>query len=148
VLTYYEDVVIGEPRQEGKYQLDRDEVIEFARKWDPQPWHLDDEAAAKTLFGRISACYSHVFAILSKLTNEREGALAVVAGLGFEEMYMAKPAYPGDVLQLESECLDKRVSRSRPDRGIVTTRFSLRNQHGDEVLRGRGRAMVAKRPAG
>lgn len=148
MLSYFEDVEIGVPRQDGTYTLERDEVIEFARKWDPQPWHLDDEAAAKTLFGRISACYSHMFAILSKLTNEREGALAVVAGLGFEEMYMSRPAYPGDVLQLESECLAKRESRSKPDRGIVTTRFSLRNQHGEEVLGGRGRAMVARRPAG
>jgi acyl dehydratase len=146
VLIYLEDVQLGLPKKEGQYLLPREEVIEFARKWDPQPWHLDDEAAAKTIFGRISACYSHVFAILSKLTGEREDELVIVAGLGFEEMFMKKPAYPGDVLQLESEYLEKRASRSKPDRGIVTTRFLLRNQHGDEVIGGRGRAMVARRP--
>ena len=147
-MIHFEDVKIGVPEIAGRYVLPRDEVIEYARKWDPQPWHLDDEAAAKTLFGRISACYSHVFAILGKLTTSQQNQLAIVAGLGFEEMFMSTPAYPGDVLELESEHIEKRASRSKPDRGIVSTRFILRNQQGDEVLNGRGRAMVAMRPKG
>jgi len=142
----YEDVKLGVPALSHRYTVPRDEVIEFARKWDPQPWHLDDEAAAQTMFGRISACYSHVFAIMSKLTIGMDDSLDVVAGLGFEECMMTSPVYPGDVLQLEMEFVAKRVSRSKPDRGIVTTRFSLRNQDGVEVFRGRGRVMVARTP--
>lgn len=147
-LIHFEDVEIGAPTLGGRYEVTREEVIDFARKWDPQPWHLDDAEAAKTLFGRISACYTHVFAILSKLTTDQADKLAIVAGLGFEDMFMASPVYPGDVLRLETEHLDKRASRSKPDRGIVGSRFTLRNQDGVEVLSGRGRAMVAMRPSG
>ena len=142
----FEDVEVGVPSRSGAYRVTRDEVIAFARKWDPQPWHLDDDAAAKTHFGRISACYAHVFAILSKLTMEREEKHDILAGLGFEECMMSHPVYPGDVLSMESEVVAKRASRSKPDRGIVTGRFSLFNQDGVEVFRGRGRSMVARTP--
>ncbi len=143
-LIRYEEVELGVPTRSAGYVVPRDEVIEYARKWDPQPWHLDDAAAAKTLFGRISACFSHVFAIMGKLTMDQPARLDVVAGLGFEDCMMTSPVYPGDELVLESEVVDKRPSRSKPDRGIVTTRFSLRNQRGVEVFRGQGRAMVVR----
>ncbi len=146
-LIHYEDVQLDVPQRSGTYTVPRDEVIEYARKWDPQPWHLDDEEAAKTLFGRISACFSHVFAIMGKLTIEAEDRLAVIAGLGFEEFMMRAPVHPDDVLELEMTPVAKRVSASKPDRGIVTTRFSLRNQDGVEVLTGEGRAMVSLRSA-
>ena len=140
----FDDVELGVSRRFGSYEVPREEVIEFARKWDPQPWHLDDEAAAKTLFGRISASFVHVFAIMGRLTMDQPDSLDVVAGLGFEEMNMTTPAYPGDVLHLVTEHVDKRVSRSKPDRGIVTTRFTLCNQNDDVVLSGLGKAMVAR----
>lgn len=132
------------PTHSAGYVVPREEVIEYARQWDPQPWHLDDAAAAKTFFGRISACFSHVFAIVSKLTIDQPEKLDIVAGLGFRECMMTSPVYPGDVLTLESEVVTKRASRSKPDRGIVTTRFIMRNQNGVEVFRGEGNAMVAR----
>lgn len=140
----FEEVRLGVPVTSAEYRVERAEVIEYASKWDPQPWHLDDDAAAQTHFGRISACFSHVFAIMSKLTIDQPEKLDVLAGLGFEECMLVQPVYPGDDLVLEMQYVGKRASRSKPDRGIVTIGFSMRNQDGVEVFRGQGRAMVKK----
>jgi len=83
---------------------------------------------------------------MSKLTMEREEELDMLAGLGFEDCMMRSPVYPEDVLVLETQYIEKRECRSKPDRGVVTARFSLSNQAGVEVLRGHGRAMVARTP--
>lgn len=142
----FDDVPLRQPSRSGRYRVPRDEVIEYARKWDPQPWHLDDEAAAQTHFGRISACFSHVFAIVSKLITDRDEKLDLVAGLGFEECMLTHPVYPDDVLTVEVEYVEKRASRTKPDRGILTMRLALINQDGVEVFAGLGRTMVARDP--
>ena len=116
------------------YTVSREEIIAFASEWDPQPFHLDDEAAANSVFGRISACSAHIFALSNKLADGLvPGDAQVLAGLGFDKMRMLLPLYAGDTIFLRDETLEARVSRSNPDRGIVTTRSELINQH-DEVI--------------
>jgi len=144
---YFEDVVLGQRNRTPEYTVERDELIEYARKWDPQPFHLDDAAGEQSIMGGISACFSHVMAIHSRLMHEREPQLAILAGLGFEEARMLRPVRPGDRLRAEFEAVSKRASQSKPDRGIIETQFHILNQRDEEVLRIRGRAMVARRPA-
>lgn len=144
---WFEDVELGVTQRLGDYEVTREEIVEYASKWDPQPFHLDDEAAAESIFGGLTACFAHVFAILSRLVTLQERKLAVLAGLGFEESRMLRPARPGDRLHVEQEHLSKRESRSKPDRGIVETRFTVVNQRGEAVLVNRGLVMVARRPA-
>jgi acyl dehydratase len=142
----FEDVELGVTRSAGgEYEVTRKEIIEFARRWDPQPFHLDEGAAADSIFGGLTACFAHVFAIQSRLVNQQEEKLAMLAGLGFQEARMTSPVRPGDRLRVEAEHTAKRESRSKPDRGIVESRFTVLNQRDEPVMTMRGLAMVARR---
>jgi len=145
--VWLEDVVLGATHTVGDYEVTREEIVEFAARWDPQPFHLDEEAASESIFGGLTACFVHVFSILSRLTTLQERRLAILAGLGFEESRMLLPVRPGDRLHLEIEHLSKRESRSKPDRGIVESRFTVVNQRDETAMMTRGLAMVARRPA-
>ena len=131
---YFEFFTPGLVLESAPYTVSREEIIAFASEWDPQPFHLDDEAAANSVFGRISACSAHIFALSNKLADGlTPGEAQVLAGLGFDKMRMLLPLYAGDTIILRDETLAARVSRSNPERGIVTTRSQLHNQH-DEVI--------------
>ncbi len=138
----YEDIEVGFTHRFGRYVVPRDEIVEFARKWDPQPFHLDEEAGRRSIFGGITACAAHNFAIQSKLSNENPRPMALVAGLGLEEMRLVAPVRPDDTLCLETTVLAKRRSASRPDCGIVTNRIRLLNQDDEVVMEQRGKIMV------
>lgn len=81
----FEDVEVGVARSTGEYRVSREEIIEFACRWDPQPFHLDKDASAESIFAGLTACFAHVFAIQSRLANRQEDELALLAGPGFEE---------------------------------------------------------------
>ena len=112
---WFEDVELGARHRVGEYEVTKEEVVSFASRWDPQPWHLDEEAAAASIFGGLTACFVHAFAILGRLTVLQERRLAILAGLGFEEARMVRPVRPGDRLCIEVEHLSKRVSKTKPD---------------------------------
>ena len=108
----------------------REEVIDFARKYDPQPFHLDDEAAAKTHFGRISASGWHTCAmtmsmLVANLTANKQAGLG---SPGVDELRWKKPVYPGDTLRCETEVIEKRRSASRPEMGVYRSRVRVLNQ--------------------
>ena len=135
-MKYFEDLVVGAETDFGTYDVTREEVLEFARKYDPQPFHLSDEAAAQTHFGRLSASGWHTAAMTMALI-----ARAVVkdeqAGLGspgIDELHWLKPVYPGDTLHVRGEILDKTPSRSRPDMGSFRTRTTVTNQDDVPVM--------------
>ena len=135
-MKYFEDLVVGAETDFGTYDVTREEVLEFARKYDPQPFHLSDEAAAQTHFGRLSASGWHTAAMTMALI-----ARAVVkdeqAGLGspgIDELRWLKPVYPGDTLHVRGEILDKTPSRSRPDMGSFRTRTTVTNQDDVPVM--------------
>ena len=135
VMKYFEDLEVGVEREFGHYDVTREEVIEFARKYDPQPFHLSDEAAAQTHFGRLAASGWHTGAMAMSVivaAFSRE-ALASLGSPGIDELRFHKPVYPGDTLWVESEVLEKTPSRSRPEMGSYRTRLKLLNQH-DEVV--------------
>lgn len=147
-LKYYEDLVVGTKTRFGRYHVTREEVIEFASKYDPQPFHLSDEAAAQTYFGRLSASGWHTAAMAMRMgvDNMANNRTAGLGSPGIDELRWIKPVYPGDTLRCESELIDKRVSKSRPDMGITKGRTTVFNQHDEPVMSFIGNGLIRTRP--
>ena len=147
-LSYYEDLVVGSKASFGQYEVTRDEVIEFATKYDPQPFHLSDEAAAQTYFGRLSASGWHTAAMTMRMTVEhfRTRRQAGLGSPGLDELKWLRPVYPGDTLRVESELLEKRVSASRPGMGITKGRTTVFNQHDQPVMTFVANGLIRTRP--
>jgi len=135
-MLYFEDIEIGRKSSFGRYLVTRDEVVEFASKYDPQPFHLSDEEAAKTYFGKLSASGWHTAAMMMRMTvdNMSEIQQAGLGSPGIDELRWLKPVYPGDTLRLESEIIDKRPSRSRADMGSFRTKTTVFNQDDVAVM--------------
>lgn len=147
-MIYFEDIEPGTVTRFGSYAVTREEVIEFASKYDPQPFHLSDEAAAKTYFGRLSASGWHTCAMMMAMLveNMKTNAQAGLGSPGQEDLRWLKPVYPGDTLSLETEILDKRASNSRPEMGSYRSRITVRNQHGDAVMTTVATGLIRTRP--
>ena len=146
---FFEDCVVGEEQLAGSHVVTAGEIIEFARQWDPQPFHIDEKAARASIFGGLTACSAHIFSIFC-ITSQRWQSGVVqqaVAGLGFDEMRMLKPVFAGDTLNCISIIDAARPSNSNPDCGIVTYNTLLKNQHGDVVFSIKASSMLAKDPA-
>lgn len=135
-MRYFEDVEVGETSSYGSYEVTREEVMEFASKYDPQPFHLDDEAAAATHFGRLSASGWHTCAMAMRMMVDHmaEHEQASLGSPGIDQLRWKKPVYPGDTLRVEAELLEKRRSATRPEMGFVKSRQKIFNQDGDLVL--------------
>ncbi len=147
-MQYWEDVEVGAQSSFGRYEVTREEVIEFATKYDPQPFHLSDEAAAQTYFGRLSASGWHSCAMLMRMIVDNM-ATRQQAGLGspgLDELRWLKPVYPGDTLRAESEVIDKTPSRSRPDMGSYRARTTVFNQDGAPVMSLVQIGLIRRRP--
>lgn len=144
---YFEDFTLGSTRSFGGYEVTKDEIVEFASRWDPQPFHINEDLARASVFGGLTASACHTFAITSVLTSRHPDTIATVAALGIEELRLPNPVRPGDRLAFYAECIDRRESRSRPQLGIVTSRSSLVNQDGQPVMTMKTVFMVLKRPA-
>lgn len=146
-IKYFEDYRVGarEPLV-GEYELTRDEIIEVGRRWDPQPFHLDEQAARSSVFGGLVAASAHLFAISSWMSTKMPHRTAAVAALGFDELRIPNPARVGDRISASAVCLSKRESRSRPGIGIIQSRMELKNQRDEVVLSMKSTFMVAKRP--
>ena len=118
----------------GSYRVDADDILNYARRWDPLPIHTDPEAASRTPFGGLTASGSHTVAIRTLLMHRVPIQEGVIAAGGWDEIRFLKPVRPGDNLSLEVTWEAKRRSESKPDRGVVTAAMKLLNQHGDIVL--------------
>lgn len=147
-MIYFEDLEVGSENYFGSYHVTRDEVLEFARKYDPQPFHLSDEEAAKTHFGRLSASGWHTCAMTMAVI-----ARAVVrdkqAGLGspgVDELRWLRPVYPGDTLHVRGKILDKTPSRSKPEIGSFRTETTVTNQDDVPVMRFTSIVLIRRRP--
>ena len=133
-MQYFEDIEVGRTASFGHYAVTREEVMNFAAKYDPQPFHLSDEAAAQTHFGRLSASGWHTCAMTMAMlvAHLKENRQAGLGSPGIDELKWIKPVYPGDTLRCETEILVKRVSASRPEMGIFKSRMRVFNQ--DDVM--------------
>ena len=148
-MIYFEDLETGREVEFGHYDVTREEVLEFARKYDPQPFHLDDEEAAKTHFGRIAASGWHTTAMTMAVivASRRNGEIAGLGSPGIDELRWLKPVYPGDRISVRGTVLDKTPSRSKPDLGSYRTQTVVTNQDGVDVLRFTSIVLIRRRPA-
>ncbi len=146
---YFDDHVTGESVDCGSYQVSAAEIIEFASKWDPQPWHVDEEAARASFFGALTACSAHIFSIYCITSPQWQNGKVqqALASLGFDELRMLKPVYAGDTLHCVTTVDATRRSRSKPDRGIVVYYSELFNQHGEPVFSVKCTTLMARDPA-
>lgn len=135
-MLYFEDIEVGGVRRFGHYAVTREDVLEFARKYDAQPFHLSDEAAAQTHFGRLAASGWHTCAMtMAMIVAEMEAnAYAGLGSPGLDELRWHKPVYPGDALRCEAEVVEKTPSRSRPEMGSFRRRLRVFNQNDELVM--------------
>ena len=143
---YLDDLRVGQRFVTGSHEIDEAQIKAFAREFDPQPFHLDDEAAKASLFGGLAASGWHTAAITMRLIVEQ--GLPLVDGIisAGGEMSWLKPTRPGDVLHVESEILEVTPSRSRPNRGTIVVRNETHNQRGDVVQVFTAKLVVPRRP--
>lgn len=148
-MQYFEDIAVGAKASFGSYQVTREEVMDFASRYDPQPFHLSDEAAAQTHFGRISASGWHTCAMVMSMIveNLKNNKQAGLGSPGVDELRWLKPVYPGDTLRCETEVIEKRQSQSRPEMGIFKSRMTVFNQDEVAVMSMVSNGLIATRPA-
>ncbi len=159
-MTYFEDIVTGERVLIGRHRFTADDIKAFAARFDPQPFHLDEAAAARSHFGALVASGWHTAAVWMRLTVAHRQRLADAArargedvamigpALGVREMKWLKPVYAGDEIAYENEVVETRASRSRPRLGLVTIRSTGTNQHGETVLSFLSTTFVERRATG
>ncbi|WP_209347563.1 MaoC family dehydratase [Pontixanthobacter sp. CEM42] len=135
-MLFYEDIAVGSTHAFGHYEVTREEVLQFAETYDPQPFHLDDEAAAQTHFGRVSASGWHTCSMSMRMMveNMKSRKQAGLGSPGVDQLRWKTPVYPGDTLRMESEILEKRRSKSRPEMGIFKSQLKTFNQNDEVVL--------------
>ncbi|WP_262689923.1 MaoC family dehydratase [Kordiimonas aestuarii] len=146
---FYDDLVIGQKEAFGAYKVTREEVLDFASKYDPQPFHLSDEAAKKSVFGALCASGWHTCAMMMRMMVDHmtKQGVAGMGSPGLDGIEWRRPVFPGDILSVESETTAKRESASRPNIGLVKSTYTVKNQKGETVMITRGNAMIAKRPS-
>ena len=146
-MVYFEDLVEGRVDRFGDKLVLREEVIDFASKYDPQPFHLSDEAAAKTHFGRLAASGWHSACMAMRMLVDfyNETGWQGLGGGGVDEMRLLRPVYPGDRLRCEAEVHSLARSRSKPDRGRFTGQLRMFNQDDVLVMRFNWSAMIRVR---
>jgi len=146
IKYYWEDLTVGQVHDLGTISPTREETMAFARQFDPQPFHLDDEAAKASVFGALSASGWHTCAMAMRLmvTNFLHETSSL-GSPGLEGIQWLKPVFPGDTLRLQHTIVDTKPMRKRPDVGMVRTLWEMFNQNGDKVLHMEGWAMFRRR---
>ena len=147
-MQHFEDFEVGQQRVVGSMAITREDVIEFASRFDPQPFHLDDDAAKASIFGGLTASSCHTFALQSLIYHQASHSIALVANLGAENLRFPTPLRPGDKVTLSNETLALRPSESRPGIGIVSMKSLLANQDGESVMEMTSTFMVKRREGG
>lgn len=149
IKYFWEDLPVGTTLELGSITVDHDEVIEFARKYDPQPFHLDDEAAARSIFGKLSASGWHTCAMaMGMMVRGFLHESSSLGSPGLEKLKWMKPVFPGDTLTLRQRIVESRPMNSRPDVGLTRTLWEMFNQHGEQVLLIDGYGMFRRRTPG
>lgn len=147
-MRYFEDFIAGSQRFfSGSYEVTEQEIIEVGNRWDPQPFHVDKNAAQQSIFGGLVASSVHLFAMAVSLGNnvDVDDKCAAVSALGFNDMKLHGPARPGDQLRLKEIVGQCRPSNSRPDCGIIEVRNEIYNQHDELIFSFISAALIQRR---
>ena len=145
---YLEDFAVGRIFGSGRLRVDADRIKTFAAEFDPQPFHLDEEAARDSVFRGLAASGWHTAALTMRLLVESELKPAGgIVGAGFDEFRWPRPVRPGDELRLEIEVMEVRPSKSRPQQGLIKVKTTTLNQNGEAVQVSVGNLLVPRRPA-
>ena len=146
-MRYFEDFQVGQVHELGSYVVPREEILAFARQFDPQPFHLDEEAGRQSIYGSIIASGWHTAAICHRLLVESLlKDSASMGSPGLDELRWLLPVKPGDTLSARIEVLATTPSRSKPDRGSLKTRMEVRNQRGEVVMTESAAVLFRRRP--
>jgi acyl dehydratase len=144
---HLEDFAVGQTFRSERLRIDAERIKTFAAEFDPQPFHLDEQAALNTTFGGLAASGWHTAAVTMRLLVESDLKPAGgIVGAGFDEFRWTRPVRPGDELRIEAEVLDVRPSRSRPNQGLIKVRTTTLNQKGEAVQITVGNLLVPRRP--
>ena len=157
-MTYFEDMKIGDVREFGSYEFTKENIVRFAQKFDPQPFHLDEEAAKKSLFGALcasgwhtaAACMRKIVDINKKIYEEAiargEKPLPGGPSPGFKNLKWLKPVYAGDTVTYSSAITELRESATRPEWGLMFGKVMGVNQKGERVFEFDSSAFVPRKP--
>ena len=145
---WFEDYVVGAMAGHGSVRVEEAELVDFGRRFDPQPFHVDREAAAQGPYGGLIASGWHTCALMMRLfAQEYLSPVSSLGSPGVDELRWLRPVRPGDALALRTTVEEARLSRSKPDRGLVRTRVELVDAAGDVVLRMVAMNLIRTRPA-
>lgn len=142
---YFEDLSEGEELHCRPLAMTREAIIAFAREFDPQPFHIDEQAAAQSFFGGLIASSLHTLSACTRVVVEAQGDVAIMSGVGMDAVKMFNPVRPGDVLTVQARWRDLKRSRSKPDRGFAAIQCRVVNQRGEPIVEYGYRYMIACR---
>ncbi|WP_151635024.1 MaoC family dehydratase [Noviherbaspirillum aerium] len=144
---YFEDFAAGQTIEVGTRTVTEEEIIDFASKFDPQPFHVDKDAAANSIYGGIIASGWHTCSMMMRMMVDHFLRQSSSMGSpGVDEIRWLKPVRAGDTLSVSTTILETRPSTSKPDRGVIMTQWQAKNQHGEVVATVKGMGMYGRRP--
>jgi len=147
-VRYLEDFAVGQIFTTGRLRIDKEQIFAFAQQFDPQPFHIDEQAARNSPFQGLAASGWHTAALTMRLLVDGELKPAGgILGVGFDELSWPRAVRPGDELRAASEIVEVRPSKSRPDRGMIRVRTTTLNQNDETVMMFTGNLLVPRRPA-
>lgn len=144
-MRYWDDLVEGEPLDCRPVLFDLEEIIAFARKYDPQQFHVDEGIAAASRFKGIIASSLHTLSACTRVIVDAQNDVEILIGLGILEVALPNAVRPGDILSVDAYWSDLRRSASKPGQGLATVRFTVRNQRRETVLESGYKYMIACR---
>ena len=140
---YFDDLVDGERLDCQPVVITREAIIDFARKFDPQPFHIDESIARESIFGGLIASSLHTLSACTRVVVEAQGHVAILSGVGMHEVKMFNPVRPDDVLMVNAKWAELRKSTSKPDRGFASIRCNVTNQRKQRVIEYGYRYLIA-----
>lgn len=143
---FLEDLTLGEIRLSEPYSVTKEEIVSFAKMYDPQPFHLDEAAAKETQFGGLIASGTHILALWRKIDDKLNHNIQYICGIEYEKVRLLRPLRPGDDIRVQSTISLIRPSRRQTDRGIVKLDYKLLNQQDDVILTLDCTSLVKRRP--
>ena len=143
-MHFFEDIPVGYCSEVGSWQLTALDVIEFAKVWDPQPYHIDRKAAERSVYGELVASSLHIFAICTKLFHDHSDRIQVMAMLGKDRVKLLEPARANDLLIYNTVCIEAKASKTKQDRGIIVLADTVVREDGEVIMTQEVTLMVAR----